>query len=66
MDKAIVSQLPILNGIANSNEHQQALILLDDLLEHYDENLIIIEALSMLLYGTRMGQHSLMLSINDR
>lgn len=46
MAKAIVAQLPILNGITNSDEHQQALILLEDLLEHYDENLIIIEALS--------------------
>ncbi|WP_417526378.1 hypothetical protein [Marinomonas shanghaiensis] len=46
MAKAIVAQLPILNGIANSDEHQQALILLEDLLENYDENLIIIEALS--------------------
>ncbi|WP_100188697.1 hypothetical protein [Marinomonas sp. BSi20584] len=46
MAKAIVAQLPILNGIANSDEHRQALILLEDLIEHYDENLIIIEALS--------------------
>ena len=34
------------NGISNSNEHQQALILLEDLIEYYDDNLIIIEALS--------------------
>ena len=46
MAKAIVTQLPILNGISSTDEHQQALILLEDLLEHYDENLIIIEALS--------------------
>lgn len=46
MAKAIVTQLPILNGIANSDEHQQALILLEDLIENYDENLVIIEALS--------------------
>jgi HTH-type transcriptional regulator/antitoxin HigA len=46
MAKAILTQLPILNGIANSDEHQQALILLEDLIENYDENLIIIEALS--------------------
>ena len=46
MAKAIVAQLPILNGISSTDEHQQALILLEDLLEHYDENLIIIEALS--------------------
>ena len=46
MAKAIVTQLPILNGISNSDEHQQALILLEDLIEHYDDNLIIIEALS--------------------
>ncbi|MEP3350220.1 MAG: hypothetical protein ABJN96_09760 [Marinomonas sp.] len=38
--------MPILNGIANSDEHQQALILLEDLIENYDENLVIIEALS--------------------
>jgi HTH-type transcriptional regulator / antitoxin HigA len=49
MAKAIVTQLPILNGISNSDEHQQALILLEDLLEHYDENLIIIEALSSVI-----------------
>lgn len=46
MAKAIVTQLPILNGITNSDQHQQALILLEDLIEQYDENLIIIEALS--------------------
>jgi HTH-type transcriptional regulator / antitoxin HigA len=46
MAKAIVTQLPILNGISSSDEHQQALILLEDLIEHYDDNLIIIEALS--------------------
>jgi len=46
MSKAIVTQLPILNGISSTGEHQQALILLEDLLERYDENLIIIEALS--------------------
>lgn len=46
MAKAIVAQLPILNGISSTGEHQQALILLEDLLEHYDENLVIIEALS--------------------
>ncbi|GAA0228864.1 hypothetical protein [Marinomonas primoryensis] len=46
MAKAILTQLPILNGIANSDEHQQALILLENLIENYDENLIIIEALS--------------------
>lgn len=46
MAKAIVTQLPILNGISNSDEHQQALVLLEDLIEHYDDNLIIIEALS--------------------
>ncbi|WP_219704098.1 hypothetical protein [Marinomonas lutimaris] len=46
MAKAIVTQLPILNGISSADEHQQALILLEDLLEHYDENLIIIETLS--------------------
>ena len=46
MAGAILAQLPILNGIENSDEHQQALILLENLLENYDENLIIIEALS--------------------
>jgi HTH-type transcriptional regulator/antitoxin HigA len=46
MAKAIMAQLPIMNGISSTDEHQQALILLEDLLEHYDENLIIIEALS--------------------
>jgi HTH-type transcriptional regulator / antitoxin HigA len=46
MAKEIVTQLPILNGISSTGEHQQTLILLEDLLEHYDENLIIIEALS--------------------
>lgn len=46
MARAILAQLPILKGIENSDELQQALILLEDLLESYDENLIIIEALS--------------------
>lgn len=49
MARAILAQLPILNGIENSDEHQQALILLEGLLENYDENLIIIEALSSII-----------------
>lgn len=45
MASSITAQLPILNGINTAAEHQQALALMDELIEQYDENLIIIEAL---------------------
>lgn len=46
MAGSITAQLPILNGFNTAAEHQQALALMDELIEQYDENLIIIEALS--------------------
>lgn len=46
MAGSITIQLPILTGIRTAAEHQQALALMDELIEQYDENLIIIEALS--------------------
>ncbi len=46
MAGSITAQLPILAGISTATEHQQALALMDQLIEQYDENLIIIEALS--------------------
>jgi HTH-type transcriptional regulator/antitoxin HigA len=42
----ILIQLPILKGISTTSEHQQALTLMEQLLEQYDKNIIIIEALS--------------------
>ncbi|SEI13972.1 HTH-type transcriptional regulator / antitoxin HigA [Rheinheimera pacifica] len=46
MAGSITAQLPILAGISTAAEHQQALALMEQLLEQYDDNLIIIEALS--------------------
>lgn len=45
MAGSISAQLPILTGINTAAEHQQALALMDELIEQYDENIIIIEAL---------------------
>jgi HTH-type transcriptional regulator / antitoxin HigA len=45
MAGSITAQLPILTGINTAAEHQQALALMDELIEQYDENIIIIEAL---------------------
>ena len=45
MAGVITSQLPILTGISSASEHRQALALMDELIEQYDENLILIEAL---------------------
>lgn len=42
----IMSNVPLLAGISNSAEHQQALELMEELLEDYDVNLVVIEALS--------------------
>jgi len=42
----IAAKWPILKGIATTAEHQQALALMDELLENYDANLVVIEALS--------------------
>lgn len=44
--ETIISNVPILAGISNVAEHQQALDLLDKLIEDYDANLVVIEALS--------------------
>jgi len=43
---SISAKLPILSGINNATEHQQALALMDELIEDYDANLVVIEALS--------------------
>ncbi len=43
---SIVDKLPILKGIHTTEEHEQALVLMERLLEDYDANLIVIEALS--------------------
>lgn len=42
----IGTQLPILTCISTTSEHQQALTLMEQLIEQYDKNIIIIEALS--------------------
>jgi len=43
---SIVANLPIIKGINTAQEHEQALALMDALLEDYDANLVVIEALS--------------------
>lgn len=42
----IMSNVPLLAGISNAAEHQQALELMEELLDDYDANLVVIEALS--------------------
>ncbi len=42
----IMSNVPLLAGISNSTEHQQALDLMEVLIDDYDANLVVIEALS--------------------
>ena len=42
----IVARVPLLSGITTAEEHEQALELMDELIEDYDANLIVIEALS--------------------
>jgi len=44
--RQISSALPYVNEIKNAKEHRKALDLMDDLIEDYDGNLIVIEALS--------------------
>jgi HTH-type transcriptional regulator/antitoxin HigA len=41
-----MSNVPLLAGISNAAEHQQALELMEELLDNYDANLVVIEALS--------------------
>ena len=41
----IADRLPLVTGIKSAAEHQRALDLMEELLEHYDENLVVIEAL---------------------
>lgn len=54
---SISAKLPILSGINNATEHQQALALMDELIEDYDANLVVIEALSNVI--TRYEDESL-------
>lgn len=41
----IMSNVPLLAGISNAAEHLQALELMEELLDDYDANLVVIEAL---------------------
>lgn len=45
MAESIAAQLPILTNIGNSTEHEQALELMEELIDKYDSNLLLIEAL---------------------
>lgn len=54
---SIAAKLPILTGITSTAEHQQALALMDELIEQYDDNLVIIEALGNVI--TRYEDESL-------
>lgn len=46
LSSALSSGIPFLAEIKNENDHEQALALMDQLIEDYDNNIIIIEALS--------------------
>ncbi|MFC3122720.1 hypothetical protein [Agaribacter flavus] len=39
-------RIPILRDITSEQDHQQALSLMEELIEDYDTNLVVIEALS--------------------
>lgn len=41
----IQTEIPFINGINNSAEHDQALSLMDELIKDYDTNLLIIDLL---------------------
>lgn len=44
--RTIKNQFPILSNINNDKEHIEALSLMETLIENYDDNLILIDALS--------------------
>ncbi|RUO20635.1 helix-turn-helix domain-containing protein [Aliidiomarina haloalkalitolerans] len=44
--KTIMANVPLLAGISNDKEYEEALELVEDLLDNYDANLVVIEALS--------------------
>ena len=41
----IQTEIPFINGINNASEHEDALLLMDELIEDYDANLIVIDLL---------------------
>ncbi len=45
----LIEKLPILSGITSKAEHKEALAVMDMLIEDYDTNLVIIEALSIVI-----------------
>lgn len=46
MAGGLAAQLPILTGIKSATDLEKGLELMEELIENYDENLILIEALS--------------------
>ncbi|MCL4410895.1 MAG: transcriptional regulator [Gammaproteobacteria bacterium] len=44
--ETIMSNVPLLAGISNDQEYEKALELIEELLDNYDANLVVIEALS--------------------
>lgn len=44
--KTIMANVPLLAGISNDKEYEEALELFEELLDNYDANLVVIEALS--------------------
>lgn len=61
----IMSNVPLLAGINNDTEHQQALELMEKLLEEYDANLVVIEALSNVI-GRYEDESLLFVTFNNR
>lgn len=45
----LCNRAPFLRGIRNDDEHEQALAMMEELIEDYDANLVVIEALSTLI-----------------
>ena len=46
MAAQIVERYPVLSEINSAADHEQALAIMEDLLEHYDANVVLINALS--------------------
>lgn len=45
----ILLKLPFMSGITSETDHARALALIDELVENYDENIVLIEALSYVI-----------------
>lgn len=54
----IVNHLPFLAGINSEKDYEDALMLMDELIEDYDNNIVLIEALSNVIYRYEQTQEA--------